>query len=285
MPQSAIDPSTFKAIGLRLRRLREARGLSRQAVARSLAVDVTSLAGWESGKRLPRASKRAPLAQLFATDPASLFEPSSDNEPQPIAASLVDTHADLPGLLLELTQRTRRSLRALRLAAPYPTPAHVQTEWRALVAERLRAGTLAVQRVEIIYDLRRLQEIVANIIRYDGCAYQVKSYCPGLDEVAPAFGGYLFDEDEFLLGAYWTGIPPARQPGLRVSGDPFRRFFNAYWEEIWRRGTWLNVRGAHDLSGAEAIGRRLGLRQARQWARFVSEARDLQVGDGAPPLV
>lgn len=283
MPQDAAEPLALRAIGQRLRRLRERRGLSRQAVARAIGVDVTSLAGWEAGKRLPRDGTRGKLAQVLATEPATLFDPAPDQNPQPIAAALVDTLADLPDLLLRLTRRARL-LRALRLAAPYPTSAHVQAEWRTLVGARLREGSLAVQRVEIIYDLRRLKEIIANIIRYDGCTYQVKSYCPGLAEVVPTMGGYFFDDDEFVLGAYWTGMPPMHQPGIRLSGPAFPVFFNAYWDEIWRRGTWLNIRGAHDLSAAEAVARALGL-PPRRWPRFVAEARVLEVGDGAPPLV
>ncbi len=190
----------------------------------------------------------------------------------------------LPNLLMQCTLRARRSLRALRLAAPYPTSAYVQVEWRNLVDERLRAGSLEVHRVEIFYDLKRLQETLSNIIHYNGHAYHVKSYCAGLVEVAPSMGGYFFDDDDFLLGAYWTGIPPTRRPGIRVSGAPFRTFFNEYWDEIWRRGTWLNSRGAHEFSTVQVVARELGL-PPEKWNDFVEEARELQIGDGAPPLV
>ena len=127
-------------------------------------------------------------------------------------------------------------------------------------------------------------EIVSNVLRYDGCDYHVKCFCAGLQEVVPAMGGYFFDDDHFVLGAYWTGVPPGSQPGICLTGEPFRTFYNGYRDEIWRRGTWLNMRGAHDLSELEAVARRLGV-PARQWPRFVEQARAYEVGDGAPPFI
>jgi len=278
-----VSPPRFLAIGQQLRKVREGRGLSRARAAQLLHVDASSISGWESGRRLPRLDMRRNLAELFSVDISTLFPSDSDTTPPP-AVSLIDTHSDLPDMLLRFTVNATRSLRALRLSAPYPTPAHVQIAWRKAVSERLRNHSVAVQRIEIIYDLRRLQEITSNIMRYDGCNYQVKCFCAGLAEVVPAMGGYFFDDDQFVFGAYWTGVPPGNQPGIHLTGEPFRTFFNAYWDEIWRRGTFLNVRGAHDLSEIEAIARKLGL-QPRQWPRFVEQARAFEVGDGAPPFV
>lgn len=141
-----------------------------------------------------------------------------------------------------------------------------------------------MQRVEIFYDLRRLQEVISNLFRYAGHGYYVKSYCVGVSEVVPALGGYFFDDNEFLLGAYWTGVPPHQKPGLRMSGDPFRIFFREYWGEIWRRGARLSIDSAHDLAGIQAIAMKLGLPQ-KKWKDFVEEAKVLRVGDGVPPLV
>ncbi len=277
-------PPPHAAVGLRIRHLREAKGISRQDLAATIKVDVSSLVGWEAGKRLPRDKQRAPLARALGCDLDALFPSTINGASVPAAVSLVDTLEHLPNLLMDCTRNTRRTLRALRLSAPYTTPAYIQTEWRMLVDERLLGGTLEVQRIEIFYNLKRLQETLSNIFRYDGRAYYVKSYCAGLTEVAPFMGGYFFDDDEFVLGAYWTGIPPHHRPGLRMSGQPFRTFFSNYWDEIWRRGTLLNIRGAHDLSAVQAVAKKLGL-PLKQWKRFVEEAREFKMGDGAPPLI
>lgn len=273
-----------RAVGGRIKRLREAKGFSRREVADQVKVDVTAVAAWEAAKYLPRDGNRLRLARVLGVDLQTLFNGDADRSAPPIAATLVDSIEHLPGLLIELTRRTRQKLRAVRLAAPYTTPAYVQQEWRTLVSERLLSGTLEVQRIEIFYDLRRLQETLSNVLRYDGRAYHVKSYCPGLSEVVPAMGGYFFDDEEFMLGAYWTSVPPQRRPGLRMSGAPFRDFFEAYWDEIWSRGTLLNIRGAHDLSSIRAVALRLGL-PPKHWKSFVEEASDFKIGDGAPPLV
>jgi len=146
----------------------------------------------------------------------------------------------------------------------------------------LLARTLEVQRIEVFYSLDRLKEAVWNVFQYDGCDYRIRGYAVTGD-VLPGFGGYWFDNAEVILGAYWTSIPPVDQPNLRVEGEPFQTFFAAYWAEIWRRGTFLNIKGSHDLSRLKALALKLGL-AARDWPAFVEEARSLEVGDGAPPL-
>lgn len=276
------DPAhPFKESGNLIRQLREVKGMTRGDLAAALGADVSSVVGWESGKRLPRERTRLQLARLLGCEVGNLANPSG--RAATLAAMLIDTVEDLPGLLIELTERAK-ILRALRLAAPYGTAAHVQVEWRNLIGRRLAEGALEVQRIEIFYDLRRLQEVLSNILRYDGRRYYVKSFCPGMSDVCPAMGGYFFDDDEFLLGAYWTGVPPTRRPGLRVSGGPFRIYFREYWDEIWRRGVLLNHRGAHDLAEVRKVALALGL-TAKMWPDFVAEAKTLTVGDGAPPLV
>ncbi len=271
-------------VGGRIKRLRGAKGLSRSEVAGQLQVDVTTVAAWEAGKYLPRDKYRTRLAWILGADLETLFNEDADHHSSPTAAIAFDSIEHLSAMLCDLTKRARQNLKALRLSSPYTTPAYVRQEWRTLVSERLLSGTLEVLRVEIFYDLRRLQETLSNILRYDGRKYWVKSYCLGLVEVSPAMGGYFFDDEEFLLGAYWTSTPAERRPSLRMSGAPFRDFFRAYWDEIWRRGTLLNISGAHDLSAVRAVALQLGL-PAKQWKSFVEEAAEIKIGDGAPPLI
>jgi hypothetical protein len=112
----------------------------------------------------------------------------------------------------------------------------------------------------------------------------VKVHCAGLTDVVPAFGGYYFDDEHFLIGAYWTGVPPHNKPGLELSGHTARVFFSAYWDEIWHRGILLNNRGAHDLSAVREVALTMGL-EGSDWPGFVESARRFEIGDGAPPLI
>lgn len=272
------------AIGRRIKRMREAKGLSRQQIAARLAVDLTAVAAWEAGKYLPRAPRRVRLAAMLGTDPGSLFAEKQDGIPFAGNAALVDTLDELPGLLRDLLRRAEHNLKAFRLASPYSTPAHVQEEFRSHVDTRLMAGSIEIQRIEIFYELGRLKETLSNIIRYDGRPYAVKSYCAGLKEVVPGMGGYMIDDREFLVGAYWTAVPPAKRTGLRLSGEPFRTYFAGYWDETWRRGTLLNPDGARNLSAVREVALQLGL-EPSQWTKFVDEAHSFKVGDGLPPLI
>jgi transcriptional regulator with XRE-family HTH domain len=274
-------PANYNVIGQRIQRVRLMKGLSRRDLAMLVGVDVSALANWERGKYLPRDSHKGALAKALDLTVERLFR-AIEGDPEAIAASLLDTFMELPALFDRLLPNTR-CLRALRLAAPYSSAAYVQTKFRAQVSERLLAGTLEVQRIEIFYTLERLKEALSNVIRYDSRPYHLKGYCAGLAEVAPAMGGYLFDDTNFVMGAYWTGVPPHNKPGLHCWGEPFRTFYMSYWNEIWPRGTLLNMSGAHDLSAIRRTAAVLGLNDA-EWPAFVEQARTMEIGDGAPPL-
>jgi transcriptional regulator with XRE-family HTH domain len=156
-------------IGEQLRRLRESRELSRAAVASALKVDVTTVRGREQDRYPPRHERLKQLTKVLEVNGSQLL-PCTTRAVQNPGASLVDTVTELPELLDNLLKRTYRALKALRIAAPYSTPTHVQHGFPTLLDERLLAGTIEIQRIEIIYNLERLREVVSNIIRYDHCS-------------------------------------------------------------------------------------------------------------------
>jgi len=141
-----------------------------------------------------------------------------------------------------------------------------------------------MQRIQIFYSLERLREVLGNIIRHDRHRYFVHSLRSGLPDIVPGIGGYFFDDVEFFLGGYWNAVPSSKRSCLRLTGGPFRTFFDGYWCEIWSRGVWLNIHGARDLSRVRDVAIRLGL-SSRRWKSFVDEARSLDIGDGAPPRI
>lgn len=64
--------------------------------------------------------------------------------------------------------------------------------------------------------------------------------------------------------AYWVNVTPNDLPDLHLKGGPCRAYFEACWNEIWRRG-------APSTTGVNTTCLRPG--------------RSLQVGDGARPLM
>jgi transcriptional regulator with XRE-family HTH domain len=278
-----ISTTAITAVGRRIRHLREAQGLSRTDLARAIDVDVSSIAGWEGGKRLPREKFRMRLAGALDCDLTHLMSPRIESE-TPTAVSVLDVATEFPRVFAHCVRHTRRTLRAIRVALPSPTALNFQTEGRRIICDRLAAGTLEVQRVEIFYNLDRLKETLSNIIRFDGKPYYVKAHCIGLVEIAPFLGGFSFDDADVVLGAYWAANPPRDYPLLRIRGPAVQTFFLSYWREIWARGTLLNVHGSHDLSTVREVALKMGL-PARQWPRFLEEARSLETGDGVPPII
>ena len=269
------------SIGRRIRHLRETKGLSRAALARKINVDVSSIAGWEGGKRLPRDTVRTRLARALDCEVAELLSPFKEIA-EPSTVDVIDVSKDFPALFADRARSVRHTMRTLRLASPYSTTVNVQTDARRIIGERLIAGTMEVQVLEIFYTLDRLKETLCNILRYDGRRYYVKACCVGLKEVAPFLGGFGFDDGDIFVGGYWTGSPPQGQPVMRIRGPAIKIFLQSYWKEAWQRGIILNAHGGRDLSIMKDTAISMGL-PSRNWKRFLEEARALDIGDGAPP--
>lgn len=270
--------------GERLKRLRCTKGWSPQKLADVVGKNEKSIRNWEAGLHWPPVEGQHRLAEELGIDHATLMSLEPDEEAEPVAARIVDTYDDLPETLMRLLGQAKRSLKGMRMAANYTTAANVQLDFRQELERRLRAGKFLVQRAEIIYSLSRLKEVIWNIVNYRSDCYQIKAYCPGLQAAVPAFGGYIFDDKSVLLGSYWATTPPPRPaPGLLLSGSSCALFFRAYWNEIWRRGIWLNENGGESLGQVRDIALQLGL-PAVDWPEFVDQARSLKFADGGPPL-
>lgn len=259
--------------------------LSRGELAAAVGVDPSTVTGWESGKFQPReGALRKKIAAALGVEVGALFGGSKPSKAATDTIELIDTLDAFPQRMEELLARTKRTLKDVRVAAPYTLPPNVQTAFRSAVSERILDGSLEVLRVEIFYTLDRLKEVLSNIFRYHGRKYVVRSYCPGLREAPPAIGLYAFDDEHLFLGGYWASLPPHDRPGLVLSGASASTFFRAYWAEIWRRGTPLNLGGSDDLSAVRALALAMDL-PAAEWPNFVAEARAYTCADGAPPRI
>ena len=61
------------AIGKRISKFREERGMTRDELAEKMNVTVQTISRWESGKRIPDVITFMKLAQVLAADPNKLF--------------------------------------------------------------------------------------------------------------------------------------------------------------------------------------------------------------------
>lgn len=270
--------------GMRIRHLREAKGMSRSYLARLVGVDVTAISAWESDKYRPRVEKRLRLANVFGVTPVELFP---HRDPVPVDGPLIrpiDDFESFASLLLQRTSQAERLIRAIHCSRCDPTRTGTMTEFRTLVSERLLAGTLAFDHIEMIYDLSRLKEVIWNIFRYEGRPYRMSAYCADPGQPAPGPNAFLFDDRELLLGSDWQSDEMEPKLRLSLSTGPLISYFQQYWSGMWKGGIALNAEGPGDLSNARAFAIKLGLPPS-DWPAFLEEARTLTIEDGAPPFV
>lgn len=271
------------AIGRRIKRLREIRGLSRQQIADRLRVDLTAAAAWEAGKYLPREGRRLRLAELLEIDVATLFaEAQVPSLGQ--AAALVDSLSEAPGILRELAGGAGKIVRTFRLYESFATRPFVLEEFRRIVDRRLLGDDLTVEHLEMICGLPRLKEVLANILRYRGRGYRVRVACHIANDAVPGMSGYLFDDVEILLAWHSGHNNDSGRPMLRLSGEPYRSYFVEYWRGIWPHTAALNPDGTADLKTLRDIAHQLGLPSAA-WEGFLADAKALRLDDGLPPLI
>lgn len=67
------------SIGITFTQARIRAGLSQSEVARRLGIDQSTVSYWESGKKIPRASKLAELADLYCCTIDELFGRGRDS--------------------------------------------------------------------------------------------------------------------------------------------------------------------------------------------------------------
>lgn len=268
-------------IPARIKLARQQRGLSRRDVASRLNVDVTAVAAWETGRYLPRDAHRAALARLLEVDLSALLSQDPANAALGVSASIV--HGTRQGrVLAELTESCRGQLTIIRVASPFATIRHQMRDFREIAARRILNGSLEVLVIEVFYSLQRLQEVLSNVFRYDGCRYLVKTFPVPRGNVFPGVDTYVFDNAVSILSSYWTTSVIDERPVIQVAGEPFTTFVREHWNEIWRRAVSLNPAGAQDLSALREIAVELGVPNG-EWDRFVEQSKAFSVGDDVLP--
>lgn len=281
-----FDDMNYSSIsaGRRIRRHRETKGISRSHLARLVGVDVTAVSAWETDKYRPRVDKRLRLASTFGVAVDALFP---DEEPVPVdgpSIRPIDDFESFACLLLERTSQAERIIRAIHCSRCDTTRTAMMVEFRTLVSERLLAGTLAFDHIEMIYSLSRLKEVIWNIFRYEGRPYRMSAYCVDPSQATMGPNAFIFDERELLLGSDWQDARTEPKLRLALSTGTLISYFQQYWSGMWQGGVVLNAEGPRDLSSVRTLAIKLGL-PSSDWPSFLEEARALATEDGAAPFV
>lgn len=263
----------------RFKKARLRKGYTRQDIAQKLHVNVTAVAGWETGKFLPRENKRLALEHLLGGDIFSDLEEAEDG----FFCSYSNDPTRGRELAAEYARNAYSKVKIFR--AGHNTPlcnSNYMREYRSIVHRRLLAEEIAIHTVEIFYRLDRLCEALSNVLRYKGNNYRLKSYAFANDSplsigggcLVPAIDTYAFDDETFLMGGYWTYDAVEERPMLQVRGSQFKFFFQEHWGEVWRNALSMTMDSDPELSSFKKIALRLGL-APQNWNDFLDKAKSL----------
>jgi len=126
-----------------------------------------------------------------------------------------------------------------------------------LLYERLKKGEIAYNRVEIIYNKKRLESVIARLITHRGMEYLIR-YIESPPSLIPMINVMSVDGDNYYLAGIKTSINTSDV--LFVKSSEFSMFFDNYWNELWYSAKPLNSRDEIDWEEINKIATRINVK-------------------------
>lgn len=124
-----------------LRRARMEIGLSQKQLASRLFVDRSSIAGWETGRRIPDALMVSRLSECLGIDVGALLNATENDTEKPVVIVVDDDKIILSGTMSELEQAMPGAV-IVGFSNPYDALEYVKTGTAALAFLDIETGTL-----------------------------------------------------------------------------------------------------------------------------------------------
>lgn len=280
-----------RAIGKRIKARRIALGLyQRDLKIRTGMKDERSVRDWEKG-HLPKShERRLRIAKALDIPAGVLF--SRDLDLQPKTLRFVGGDIAIGDTLARLGSQATM-LRIFRGA--HGEEMNIYADYREIVARRIHNNELNARCVELIWRADRLEEILSNIIRFNGHQYEARAYVPDESEsIGPGFSCYIFDETDVVFSGLWdTSMPGFLRDGLWLTGPAAKDAISEYWIHKWERATPITLRSAKSIAhtyrirylGKWTIPRRRNESIQAAWRRLEKRVHERERGAGLPSLI
>lgn len=277
--------SDLIAISQQIRQARLIKGISRRELAGLIKVDVTAIIAWESGKYLPRDTHRIALARHLDLNLLNLYSapPHNQHLDQLWAKSTSFTQLCRQSFG-EMVRNCKKQIKVLKLSYPYASNNASECDYCESLSRRILADDLEVRCVEIFYSPQRLQQAMANTLRYEGHSYTAKTFAACSKGVFPGIDFFIFDDVEIVMASFWAIEALDERPILHMRGEPFQVFIQEYWNEVWRHAIPLNPNFSTNIGAFRDIARALGQTKS-QWERMQKDAYNTQQNSGGHILL
>ena len=236
----------------RLRTAIEAAGLTTEAVAMQLEVDVKTVERWISTGRLPYPRHRVAFARLVGED-AGVLWPTSRAGAMPAAIELVrlfpSRSAAPTNLWFELLEASTRAVDLLFYSALFLSDGHAE------LATAIRRASSRGAHVRILAGNPRSAAVIARG-REEGIGHDVASrvrmtlhYLDAIDEAdgvelrchsTTLYNSIYRFDDHMLVNAHTYGAAAVESPLLHLRSVPRGRLFEHYmrsFERVWAGST------------------------------------------------
>jgi len=150
-----------------------------------------------------------------------------------------------------------------------------QAEYKRVLFKRTSKGEIGFRRVEVIYNVRNLEDVVRRLLLHEGYNYFIRHYEPP-PKIIPILHMMSFDNEAFYLGGFYASDYPGEEQNLYIRDPKLAYLLKGYWNELWGGGTPLNEGGVIDWTELKRIGARAGVTESDFEAMVAKVRGELQ---------
>ncbi|MCP4349803.1 MAG: hypothetical protein GY795_30345 [Desulfobacterales bacterium] len=154
-----------------------------------------------------------------------------------------------------------------------------QRAYKKILDKRLRQKKLSFKCVEIIYNKKRFEKVLLNLLTYEGLEYFIRIYdAPPV--AIPILHIMSFDNEHFYVGGFFPAESPTDEFVLYVKNqNEIKYLLCEYWNELWQRAKPLNENNEIDWKELKRIASNCGMDEA-EYEKTVSRCKQQAKKDG-----
>ncbi len=154
-----------------------------------------------------------------------------------------------------------------------------QRAYKKILDKRLRQKKLSFKCVEIIYNRKRFERVLLNLLIYEDLEYFIRIYDAPPDAI-PILHIMSFDNEHFYIGGFFPAESPTDEFVLYVKNqNEIKDLLCEYWNELWQRAKPLNENNEINWKELKRIASNCGMDEA-EYEKTVSRCKQQVKKDG-----